>query len=475
LTQGAGFAAERKHVKLAKAVLLVLMISALSALVLMPCAADELGDNPRREPNLLVDVSAATINALVQRTVDRVEPVREIIQDTPVCGIGRTLGTVRAELVPDPHRAAVDVILQACLYSQTVGTRSTILIHTCGTTPLEIRRRVVMDDKGIRLFAGPSYAVSSACLLDVTSTMDFDCLAIRMTRRGFENNRPAAEAESACKAAARARQRLDEELTPTLTSASETLGRELLGLRRAGLSLEALDFSTTASLVQGRARFATLGRPQPVPVSLPPDIDLAVRIHESVANEAAQNVFGGRSFPVSGVSKVYQELTGGLILDGRKAADIKADLKMMEKVLADLAGKPVTINLPKTNPLIVKFADQGFSLETHIASIRQGKVDYAGLRAKAAYRLENARDGVHAVRKGPVQFTPEPPQPGQKLAKLTPEFQILLETLMAEFVKERVTLAALPMPAALSSRLDPPRAYARNGWFALTWKLAADR
>jgi hypothetical protein len=462
-------------VKLAKAVLFVLTMSSLAALALMPCVADELGDPPRREPNLLVDASAALINAAVQRPVDRTEPVREIIQDTPVHGIGRTVGAVRAELVPDPHRAAIDVILQACVYSQTVGTRNTILIHTCGTTPLEIRRRVVLDDKGIRVFAGPSKAVSNACLLDVTSTMDFDCLAIKMTRRGFEGNRPAAEAESACKAAWRAGARLDEELTPVLASASETVGRELLGIRRAGLTLDAMEFSTTASHVQGRARFAIPGRPQPIPVSLPPDIDLAVRVHESVATEAAQAVFGGRSFPVEGVSKIYDELTLGLILDGRKEADIKADLKMMEKLFADLAGKPVTVTLPKANPLIVKFADQGFSLEANVASIRQGKIDYAGLRAKAAYRLENARDGVHAVRKGPVQFSPEPAQPGQKLAKLTPEFQILLEALLTEFMKERVTLASLPMPEAISTRLDPPRAYARNGWFALVWKLRAER
>jgi hypothetical protein len=460
-------------VKLAKAVLLALLISALS--VLMPCVADEPGDKPRREPNLLVDASAALINAAVQRPVDRTEPVCEVIQDTPVHGIGRTLGTVRAELAPDPHRAAIDVILQACVYSQTVGTRKTILIHTSGTTPLEIRRRVVMDDNGIRVFAGPSRAVSNTCLLDVTSTMDMDCLALKMTRRGFENNKAAAEAESACKAAWRAGLRLDDELTPVLASASETLGRNLLALRRAGLTLEALEFSTTASLLQGRARFAIPGRPQPIPVSLPPDIDLAVRVHESVATEAAQALFGGRSFPVDGVSKVYEELTLGLILDGRKEADIKADLKMMEKLFADLAGKPVTVKLPKTNPVIVKFADQGFSLEVNVASIHQGKIDYAGLRANAAYRLENARDGVHAVRKGKVQFSPEPAQSGQKLAKLTPEFQVLLEMLLAEFMKERITLAALPMPEAISSRLDPPRAYARNGWFAVTWKLASPR
>jgi hypothetical protein len=240
-------------VKLTRALFLVLIPSALSALFLIPCAADEPGATPPRQPNLLVDVSAALINAAVQRPVDRTEPVREIIQDTPVCGIGRTLGTVRAELVPDPRRAAIDVILQACVYSQTVGARQTILIHTCSETSLEVRRRIVADDRGIRLFAGPSCAVSTTRLLDVTSTMDMDCLAIRMNRRGFENSKPAAEAENACKAARHAANRLDEELMPVLASASESLGRELLAFQRAGLTLEAMEFSTTTAFLQGRA------------------------------------------------------------------------------------------------------------------------------------------------------------------------------------------------------------------------------
>ena len=128
----------------------------------------------------------------------------------------------------------------------------------------------------------------------------------------------------------------------------------------------------------------------------------------------------------------------------------------MEKLLADLSGKPVTINLPKLNPLIVKFADQGFALEAHVASIRIDKIDYAGLRIKAAYRLENAKDGVHAVRKGPVQFVLDAPQPGQKLGELPAEFRVLLEALFAEFMKERLTLAALPIPEEMSSRLAAP-------------------
>ena len=288
-----------------KPLLSILLASAALASLVHPCPAQR----RKREPNLVLDASAAPINAVIARPIDRTEPVHETILDTPVCGIGRTIGSVHAELVPDPHRAVVDVILRGTVYSRTVGTRNTILIHTCSEAPMEIRRRVVIDGKGVLLFAGPSWAVPSTQLIDVTSTMDMNYLAICLTRRGFEGSRCAAEAESACKTVWRAGQRLEDELTPPLSSASAALGRQIAGFKRAGLSLEKLEFSTSASAVQGRARFSTPGRAEPIPVSLPPDFDLAVRVHESVANEAAQTEFGGRSFPLTGVSGIYGELT----------------------------------------------------------------------------------------------------------------------------------------------------------------------
>src|SRR5437879_2272088 len=85
--------------------------------------ADEVLD---RKPHLIIDVSAAMVNGAVQRSVDRIEPVEEEIRETPVHGTGRTVGTVRAELVPDARSAAVEVIFQGCVWSRTVGTRHTV-------------------------------------------------------------------------------------------------------------------------------------------------------------------------------------------------------------------------------------------------------------------------------------------------------------------------------------------------------------
>ena len=356
-------------------------------------------------PNVLIDVSAALLNAAAQQAVDRTEPVCEVIQDTPVHGIARSVGSTWAELVPDDRHAVVDVAFRGCVWTWGVGSRGTIRIHTFTTTPLETRRRVVVDEAGIRIFAGPSCVKATTELQCIRSTMDMNGLALWSAECGYHRSLCAAEAEAGYKTVCRANERLDAELTPILLSASQTIGRVLARDKRLGLTLESLQFKTTPSWLQVRALVSAPGRE--LPRAAPPlaaDTDLGVRLHESFLNTVVQAEIGGRSFALDGVSKVYEDATRGLLRDARPEADQKASLKRIEKLAAGLAGKPVTITLAKNDPLTVTFRDQEIHIEVHVASVRQEGESFAGLRSKLVYRLENRKAGAQAVRKGAVQF-----------------------------------------------------------------------
>jgi hypothetical protein len=305
--------------------------------------------------------------------------------------------------------------------------------------------------------------------------MDFDEWSIRLAREFYRRSERDAQAESSFKTARKLANGMGDELAPTLAAASAALGKEVQSFKRGGLALEGLGFNTTSAFLQARLRFAIPERKQSDRIlPLPADIDLGMRIHESAANEAAETEFAGRSFRLDGVSKVYDDLTRGLIRDGRKDSVQKAGLKKIEKALADLAGNPVNITFAKKDPVTVAFADQGFSVEFRIAAVQQEKTAYAGLRVMAAYRFENVASGVQAARIGPIQFFAEKAQPEKKLEALPAQYLFLLETLAAEVATERLILNPLPLPEALARlRLEPPRALAGDGWFALTWKLPA--
>lgn len=447
-----------------------MLVLTLIAFVKPPDAG--LAQGNKKEANLRVDASAALINALVQRTVDRTEPVDEIIQDTPVEGMGRTIGVVSAELIPDRSRAVLDIAFRGNVFSQSVSLRPHSLLYTRTTTTFDARRRIVVDGTGIHLFNGPSCARACNELLCIKSKTDCpENLTIRLAERMYHQSVAAAEAETADKTVQKLSYRMGDELTPTLADASAALARHFRAMKKAGLTVESLEFETTASSVQGRARIVGSGKSDPKPTApMHADDDLDIRVHESLANAVAQVELGGRSFKLDEVSRIYEEVTRGLLLDGRKESDKKIGIKKVEALLAGIAGKPVTITFAEKDPLLISFADQGFTLELRFDSIRQENVTYAGERLKVAYRLENLPDGAHAVRKGRVQILPLE-DPDKKAKPLPPEFRLLQDVLFDEVLTERLTLAPLPMPGAIGALLSPPRAGMADGWWALAWKL----
>ena len=430
---------------------------------------------PEKTPNLLLDISGAAINTAVQRSVDQTDPVEEYIQDTPVRGLARTLGSVHAELVANPNQAMIDVVLRGQVFGRTVGIRPFVYVHASSVTSLDVRRRVVVDRNGIRTFAGPMFADTTIHLHDVVSKNEPDYRAMSFARQGAIRSLPMAEGETAYKTAKKAADGLAQELAPPLISVSQSVGLALRGAAKDGVKLETFDLNTTSTALQARVRFATAERsPAGAVPDLPADIDLGLRVHQSLVNEASQKKLAGHTFLITEISKLYDETSQGLLLDGRKDPSLKDVLKTIEKLLADIGAKNATITLTHKDPMTVAFRDQGFLVQMNVASIQMNNKTYEGVRVTAAYRIENSRQGVHVVRQGLVKFLPpdEPTPPAEKLEPQPPTFLIVREILFAEVLKERL-IVTIPLSDALPNvHFLPPRAGARDGWLGIGWTVA---
>lgn len=426
-----------------------------------------------KTPNLVLDISGAAINAAVQQRVDRTEPVFDFIQDTAVNGVARTVGTVHAELTPDARQAVIDVVLRGAVHAQTVGRRPVIYIDASSVTPIDVRRRVVVDRHGIRTFAGPTFGATAIQLHDVRSVAEPDYLAMRVARQGFLRYQDLAEGETAWKTARQASDRLSQELSPPLSAASVAASKFLDGAVRDSVKLEAFDLQTTTSALQARLRFATID-PSPtgaVP-DLPSDIDLGLRVHQSLLNEAARKKLSGKTFLVTEISKLYDESTQGLLADGRKDPSLKDVLKSVEKLLAEVGGKNATISMAKDDPMTITFGAQSVSVQMKVATIRLSDKDVEGMRVRTAYRFENSRQGVVLVRDGALQFLPLEEPTDKKMAPQPPAFLLLREILFAEVLKERL-IGAIPLAEAVPNvTFSPLRAGARDGWLGLGWTVA---
>jgi hypothetical protein len=342
---------------------------------------------------------------------------------------------------------------------------------------VEVRRRVVFDGMGIRTVAGPQFGFASTQLLGVTGwNGDPDAVGTDFVRRGFYRTKPAAEEESATKTAWRISERLAEDSAPALDSVRQSAGRGLKRVQAGGMKIESLDFSTSASHLLASLRIGTPAAKISPPPPMPGDQDVGLRIHQSLVNEAARLAYGGRVVTVDKVSGFYGEVTQGFLRDGRTEKVKQDALKDIEKLIAGLAGQTTTIQLAKDDPILVAFIDGGFTIDVHIASIRQGKTVYSGTRIHAKYEFEQTKKAVHLVRKAPIKLVPsDKPTPGeQKIDTAPASFRLLQELLFAEVLKERLTVNELPMPDALRDvHFQAPRVGARDGWLGIGWNLAS--
>src|SRR5262249_1024243 len=158
--------------------------------------------------------------------------------------------TTGAVLIPDDRQGVFDLMLSGAVSSRTVGSRGTIRIHMTGATTVDLSRRIVLDQNGIRVFAGQCDAFTTTDLQSIHSVMDMDNLARCTVERGYWRSKRAAEAETSHKTLRRVAERFDVELTPNLVSASQRIGAELTILKELGFSLDSLRFKTTTTSMQ---------------------------------------------------------------------------------------------------------------------------------------------------------------------------------------------------------------------------------
>jgi len=268
-------------------------------------------------------------------------------------------------------------------------------------------------------------------------------------------------------------------MAPALDSIRKAGGDGLTRLKRSGMGVDALAFSTTPSFLHASLRLDTpVGTaPNEIP-PMPNDHDLGVRIHQSVVNEVARLTYGDRALTVGTINHLYDEVTLGILQDGRKESVQKDALKNLEKFFADIAGKPTTVHLAAKDPLTVAFIDQGFTIDIHIASIRQGKTIFSGHRVKAKYEFELSKEAVHLVRKTRVQLVAtDKPGPGEtQLDTKSETFRLLQEVLFSEVFKDRLKVTLPPMPDTVATlRFQTPRVGARDGWLGVAWNLESHR
>jgi hypothetical protein len=424
-------------------------------IMLQLTASPACAENPRAAPNFLLDVSRAFVSAAVAQTVDRTDPVRDVILKTRISGTGRTVGKVDAELIANDDMGVIDLVTTGTVTTTTVGVNGPVQLYSDSTIPFQIRQRVYLKSEGIAADRPCAQAEGNSVLTGMST--DFQCLdplVRKIACRQYRKNKEEADYIASRHAEDRLSDSAQAETGPRLRDADAALAKNLADLRGQGVDLSSLRYSTSTEALFVRANIAQAKAAAPPPPPAVPDRPyLALRLHESAVSAWAQANLAGKTYTGEELEKKAKKL-------GSTDAPMKQD------------DKDFTITLTKVRPLEVAFADHGWRAVLRLAEFTSGDNEYSGMDMTVTYKFQKAGDKIKAVRQGPIEAFPPDFKKGQKLSARQQSMRTVLQRRFGKFFKEELELKDIELSQDLrqAGPLSATRADGERGWLLMTWR-----
>jgi hypothetical protein len=414
-------------------------------------------------PNLYLDVDENLLGSAVNRVVDQVSPVNDVVLGTRVRGSGHTTGMVLLDFIPSSDQATVDLRLDATNHSNTAGTQGPVTVHTLGTTKVGARKRILVDDQQVRSLPVEAHASTDTRTAGIAVGKRFGKNLIRrIASRKIAEIRPQAEAITEQKTREQVRRQFEEQTASAIAkAASDYQTKFRRPLMERGWYPELLHMSTTDSRLSVMARKSL---PDQIaaftpPPSVDPEAVMAVRVHETLVNNAAEITLGGRTITQKFVEEQIRKNNGSL----------------PESLANDADQQPWSITFAKRKPVELDADDSRVKLTVRGSRFTSGEREFPAMDIWAAYRIEPAGGGVRLVRDGDVQIYPPGfvPGGGEKLTIAQTSLRRILQKRFNKVFKDVVDVEPLQLQGELAGAgpLPMEQLLARkDGWVAAGWR-----
>jgi hypothetical protein len=434
-------------------------------------------------PNFLAEISRAVVSMAVGDNRDRPEIVNDHINGTHVTGSGQSHSEVVVEFVPCEYRAVFDLVLAGTARTRTVGVNGGVRVLTNGVTQFAGRKRVATD--GDRFESSPaSVRVRQDTELTGVGTRfagPLDRVVSGVAARVYyrdqdDNNRDAAQVTER-----QITEEFEREANQQISAGERSFREQKAELRRRGLWPQDLHICTTADELRVRGRVGgkgdihlfpstdgpatTDGREKinvPFSPSSPPQIvgrpDVAVRVHESLFNNAAAKHYGGRTVTGDELDRDFTTVLGPQIPGGGR-------LDPAEKEQFSVTFAPA--------PLEAAFAGRQVRVVVHTRGFTSEDRQITDpFDIRVAYDLSRTPAGLTLVRRE-LEVLPADVAAGKRRMSLRENS--LAKLLCKRFAKllpaqEDVVIGDLPGALKKLGRLLPTQADADDGWLALAWR-----
>jgi len=414
-------------------------------------------------PNLYLDIDESLLGSAVNRVVDERAPISDTVLGTRIRGTGHTTGLVLLDFVPALDQAIVDIALDATNHSDTRGSQGPVTVRTHGTTKVDARKRIMIDDERVSALPVEAHASTSTRTAGIGVSKRFGQNLIRkIASRKIAEMRPKAEAISEQKARERVRQQFDSQTAGAIAQAqSDYQAKFRRPLMDRGWYPEMLHLNTSDSRLSVVARKALTDQIAAFtpPPAVDPDAVMAARIHETLVNNAAEITLGGRTITQQFVEEQIKKNNGTL----------------PESLGNDPDQAPWSITFAKRKPVELDADDSRVKMTVRGTRFTSGDREFPAMDIWAAYRIEPADGKIRLVRDGDVQIYPPGfvPGGGEKLTVAQTSLRRILQKRFGKVFKEVVDVEPLKMPGQLAGAGPLPMEQfvaRKDGWVAAGWR-----
>lgn len=339
-------------------------------------------------PNLFAEVSHRLFTAGINDDVSQSQQVSSYILGTSLYGTANVTGRITSAFVPDPERVSFDLLLNGNIYSNNVGYNGPVTIYSTANTSINASKRVHFDAAGFLTdFAWARCATGS----NINSIAARSCLVRKIAWKRAGASKTQAERLAAGEAQQRVAGNFDEQTAELLaepeTGYADQFRKPLL--RRGGfpkvMKMSTMVNRLTVKMLQENPfQLAAPGAPP----AIGEGHDLAVRVHESLVGNYSETLLGG--------VKITDEQMVQMYIDGNR--DVPKELQITDE------SDPWAITFARSQPISVRFHDDGVRIEIRCRSLHRGEdypaVNLAGdeIRIAADYKLDVAGGGIQLVR-----------------------------------------------------------------------------
>ena len=416
-------------------------------------------------PNLLVEIGLDFANAAGSQVIDRCDPVNRPQGKMQINGTAHTQAQVTFGFVPNYQMAVMEIYMYGSTSAATTATRGKIDGHIATQLSYTGHKQVYLTENGF--CAGPGETSANLDYNTLTSVntrfrRPIDPLVRRLVYHVYDKKKEQIDNQVYQSGSEELRQQFETNAVKTLSDANARYYEKLRDpMTRRGIFPQRIRLMSSDHQVGVRSLLLEpTGKPQrfaPVP-EIQGWPDIAVRLEESMINNASHTIFAGKTYDGPALDKEFSTFLKPL---------------MGEPVETTEKGEDFSITFPEAKPIEIHFRDQGFQVTIRGEEFSTERGAFDGMDTTAFYKLQKTPTGLIAKRQGDLEVYP----PNFKKGKDTLSFrektmQELLKRKFGKVMKPEFEMKELKLPENMRKAGDlvTTQVDSNNGWLVLAWR-----